>query len=718
MAESKILIEVTLKDGVSKPSEPVQRALRVTKDNFDKLTDAQKKSIIQDKKKALAAKALDNELTQQAKSVKASTKALDQNRAQSGLNNAILIELGRTASDSQFGFQGMANNIGRLVELGQEFARTGGGGVMDSLKTLGRSILGTGGVLIGIQLLIALLPKLEKKFKEMTGDISDVSEAFKSVGEKASKSVGDFNIYIKTIQSSSKSTDEKYDALIRLKNEFPDYIQQLMDAGVSMEDVANNTEAAAKQNDLYRDSIIRVARAEAAKEEIIKLQQESIELEQKRFDELRELGFEEKTQRQLQQEFLESLTESERKNIEERIKNSDDLTKFVVKTTDARGRVRSMEFKKNEEDLRRYVSAEEQAENAIKDIKQSSQEFQASGLKDMGLNELLRIQNALEYNQDEIASIQAVADTYLIYTDNRNKSNEKIDNATIKTNALNDNFFKEETRRIEELDRAILESILFQAPDGDDVLFLTDADMLDMSFGQYDKFMSKYIAKTDEGINKREEQALRNFEMMAKDLEGLINYEEEKTKITDFYENLREEKRQKHMEQRFDDLARLFGEETRMGKASLLLKMNFANIEKAINDGVTWESLKNSLVTGTANFFEGLQTSAKAAPFPLNIPLIAGHIATASPFLLQLKAAVDMFKGKKSGGSPSVQGASVGGAQIQAPEFNIVGASNQSLLAQTVAGAESRPVKAFVVGKDISTQQELDRNITNTASLG
>ena len=180
-------------------------------------------------------------------------------------------------------------------------------------------------------------------------------------------------------------------------------------------------------------------------------------------------------------------------------------------------------------------------------------------------------------------------------------------------------------------------------------------------------------------------------------------------------------RRNKMMEQRFDDLARLFGEETKFGQASLLLKMNFANIEKAINDGVTWEGLKNSLLTGTAKFFEGVGNAAKAAPFPLNLPLIAGQIATASPFLLQLKAAVGLFKGKKKGSAlavPSPGGGGGAGTTIQAPDFNIVGASATNQLAESVAGQQSRPLKAFVVGKDISTQQELDRNITNTASFG
>ena len=73
--------------------------------------------------------------------------------------------------------------------------------------------------------------------------------------------------------------------------------------------------------------------------------------------------------------------------------------------------------------------------------------------------------------------------------------------------------------------------------------------------------------------------------------------------------------------------------------------------------------------------------------------------------------------GKKGGGAKDTSGGASGDV-IQAPDFNVVGASQTSQLAQTVATQQDKPVKAFVVGKDISTQQELDRNITNTASFG
>tara|TARA_R100001198_G_scaffold96615_1_gene87420 strand:+ start:3678 stop:4058 length:381 start_codon:yes stop_codon:yes gene_type:complete len=86
-------------------------------------------------------------------SVKNNSKATKNNRTQTGLNNTILIETGRVASDAAYGMQGMANNIGRLIELGQEYARTGEGGLLGAFKTLGKSLMGVGGIIIGIQLL-------------------------------------------------------------------------------------------------------------------------------------------------------------------------------------------------------------------------------------------------------------------------------------------------------------------------------------------------------------------------------------------------------------------------------------------------------------------------------------------------------------------------------------------------------------------------------------
>ena len=66
------------------------------------------------------------------------------------------------------------------------------------------------------------------------------------------------------------------------------------------------------------------------------------------------------------------------------------------------------------------------------------------------------------------------------------------------------------------------------------------------------------------------------------------------------------------------------------------------------------------------------------------------------------------------GGSADSAG---GGVSVQAPDFNVVGASETNQLAQTVAGQTKDPIKAYVVGKDITNQQEFDRNLINTAGI-
>ena len=62
-------------------------------------------------------------------------------------------------------------------------------------------------------------------------------------------------------------------------------------------------------------------------------------------------------------------------------------------------------------------------------------------------------------------------------------------------------------------------------------------------------------------------------------------------------------------------------------------------------------------------------------------------------------------------GGPS--GVSIGGGAgggVEAPDFNVVGASPESQLAQSVLGQQQKPLRAFVVNKDIKTAEELERN--------
>lgn len=97
---------------------------------------------------------------------------------------------------------------------------------------------------------------------------------------------------------------------------------------------------------------------------------------------------------------------------------------------------------------------------------------------------------------------------------------------------------------------------------------------------------------------------------------------------------------------------------------------------------------------------------------------VAAGLATA--FGLAQVAALSRMKYTEQGmPTPNLvaQGAGGGAGGVQSPSFNVVGSSSQNQLAAAIAGAESKPVKAYVVSSDVSTAQEFDRKIVEGASI-
>jgi len=76
----------------------------------------------------------------------------------------------------------------------------------------------------------------------------------------------------------------------------------------------------------------------------------------------------------------------------------------------------------------------------------------------------------------------------------------------------------------------------------------------------------------------------------------------------------------------------------------------------------------------------------------------------------------------KNASRPTVSTGGGGGAtppmESVPPAFNIVGASGTNQLADAIGGQTQVPTKAYVVASDVSTAQEMDRNIIEGASIG
>jgi hypothetical protein len=122
--------------------------------------------------------------------------------------------------------------------------------------------------------------------------------------------------------------------------------------------------------------------------------------------------------------------------------------------------------------------------------------------------------------------------------------------------------------------------------------------------------------------------------------------------------------------------------------------------------------------------YQGAQDSYKSlAGIPIVGPALGIAAAAAA-----VAGGLQTVKSIQSTKTPQTAGIAIGGANISSPSrpappsvppaFNIVGASGTNQLAEAIGGQAQQPVKAFVVSNDVTTAQELDRNIVKGASLG
>ena len=202
--------------------------------------------------------------------------------------------------------------------------------------------------------------------------------------------------------------------------------------------------------------------------------------------------------------------------------------------------------------------------------------------------------------------------------------------------------------------------------------------------------MKEARGEIKKGNEERGEELTSFLEGEQKRLNSLFKTDTAKKKLSDADRSRRNEDL-RALSGQLDKGAALFGEQT------------------AANKGMR-------LASATMDTYAAADTALATLPPPLSFIAAAATIAAG---LANVKSILSVkVPGGKGGGVSTPSAATGGAAQIQAPDFNVVGATAQSQLAETIAGAEARPTRAYVAGKDITTQQELDRNITNTASFG
>tara|TARA_R100001510_G_C7653568_1_gene211844 strand:+ start:1183 stop:2862 length:1680 start_codon:yes stop_codon:yes gene_type:complete len=146
------------------------------------------------------------------------------------------------------------------------------------------------------------------------------------------------------------------------------------------------------------------------------------------------------------------------------------------------------------------------------------------------------------------------------------------------------------------------------------------------------------------------------------------------------------------------NMATILGEESAAGKAAAIGQATISTFQSATD---SYKSMAGIPIVGPA-----LGAIAAAAAIKSGMAQVKAITSTKLPTLA----------GKSA---PSVGSSSPSTPTISTPpQFNVVGSSGADQLADAIAGNQQQPVKAFVVSNDVTTAQELDRNIVDGATIG
>ena len=149
-----------------------------------------------------------------------------------------------------------------------------------------------------------------------------------------------------------------------------------------------------------------------------------------------------------------------------------------------------------------------------------------------------------------------------------------------------------------------------------------------------------------------------------------------------------------------------------------LADMKF-NLAKEGLNAIAGALNKNSVAAKAALTAEAIMSTYKAATTALDskpfFPLGLIGFATALTAGFSAVKGIVGTKTPTGAGSSGVQGAAASIPSAQAPAFNVVGSSPLNQIAETLN--KQQPVKAFVVSGDVTTAQQLDRNIISESGI-
>jgi DNA repair exonuclease SbcCD ATPase subunit len=653
-------------------------------------------------------------------SVKKLTKVQQEGKTAVGASTSATLELGRVLSDMPYGIRGVANNLQQLasnlffMSKATDAATGKTVGFMGAVGSLIKGLAGPAGILIAFQGIIALFDYFStstKKAGEETKSFKDEIEDLNSMMEKQSdttKLVTDnIRVYLKLLKDK-RELDKEMSDLDKEKVELDEKIAWNTKEQLRLEEKIKNSKL---------DTSVVEKKLDAVKNRGLDLENQLVaiyEKGQKALDKYKKT----KDDMTAAQEGTVAALKKEKKELQDIQKNVSD-SPIIWKTYEAA--IQSVQDK-----IDAITGGKEVKLPAIRDPKESDKEAEdyldqitklskkrelldaKTQVEKIEIERKYHIESLQRKNKEDREEFVQEAESYKsklkLFLDyqvkigkmSQEQANQELSdfdiNTTKKLDTMDENFptllirwqdyytKKAEAAKISEIGtmKPLKDEIKaeFTLQDGLQEYMKLQSSMTSFLSAEYDRQLTIEQNKTN-ALNNELNQRLLN--------EDLSKDERERIQLQIGRNDEKLRKKQEAIEKK----------RFKLNKAA-----NIANA--TINT-----YLGASQVIGD----ETIPSLAK--PF-----VVAATIASG---LLQV-AAIARQKFQSSAGSGGAIGAAAGrsggGGEGREFNFNLAGSTQSNQLTQSIAGQLSQPIQAYVVSSEMTSQQQLDLSISNTATIG
>lgn len=739
-------------------------------------TQAKTRAEIQKYEKQIASLQLkQNLLTGETKNL---SKAKQSYSSSAGAAGASATEFGRIIADLPYGIQGVANNIEQFSQQFVDLTRKSGG-FKEGLRSLLDTLKGPAGLVVGVQLLSAGVQMMIKAFRESTKEAEQFNEELLTQGSIFQSLIKTYNDANASLEDRSKvvsalsSTDSQYakalaeagnnerkrneitekymqltsrmNSLNKQRNILTDGYKELLDNEILTEEEINalrqdiyngDLKSAAGRKKILDDRIGDNNRLKGVLKEVLDITAQMAETQSELDDVLdtsasKVQEYREQLDKLYEDKRLEGFAEgSARINEELRVlreeaggvfstlgPDSEEYLAIQVKIEEKLKELRAAQKSEAEERKEEVEEEKERERERLKNLAELNQEYRDKLMEQDDESGIVRLNiaqrdavaqaKALGASQEEIARIEEYYEgerskLRIKIAEEEAKEKEKIEDDAQKKK---DKALKENEKKLDEYFKKEIDLMKERTNAISDIL---------SGVGQlFEELNNISQARFERQINSLNEERdiIRTNDELTK--------EEKEKQLTDLQikENNIQRKRIKSERDMFTlkqaiTLAEMIMKQRAMVQEQIMLTQLAATKASLDANDIAVTGVKEigkaKMSLGT--FMSTLGPFGKAA-FALSIGGVIASIVSA-----RRKARAEIAG--LSDAPISLGGSGSSAANVPtAPDFNVVGASAQSQLLETLGRSQDKPIRAYVVSSEVSTAQEMDRKVVEAASI-